>query len=75
MIEKYTLDMLNKNSVSAAKQSFLEYNGQQYPVSDIWRRAYVNSISGREQVIAELPKEQQTAIFAIWGDTATVVND
>lgn len=75
MIEKYTLDNLNKDSVSVAKQQYINYDGQQYPIGDIWRRGYVNNTNGREQVITDLPQEQQNAIFSIWGDTPTVSDE
>jgi len=72
MIEKYTLDMLTQDSVSVKKQTYIDYMGQQYPIGEPWRRAYVNSIQGREQIIAELPQVQVNAIMAVWGDTPTV---
>ena len=72
MIEKYTLDMLNQDSVSVVKQTYIDYMGREYPIGELWRRAYINSLQGREQVIAELPQAQANAIFAVWGDTPTV---
>lgn len=75
MIEKYTLDMLNQDGVSVSKQTYIDYMGQQYPIGQLWRRAYVNSIQGRQQVVAELPQAQANAIMAVWGDTPTVVED
>ena len=71
-IEKYTLDMLNQDNVSVLKQTFIESNGQQYLFGHPWRRAYVNSIQGREQVIAELPLAQANAILSVWGDIPTI---
>ena len=72
MIEKYTLDMLNQDNVSVKKQTYIDYMGQQYPIGEPWRRAYVNSEQGRQQVIDELPQAQVNAIMAVWGDTPTV---
>lgn len=72
MIEKYTLDNLNQNNVSVKKQTYLDYMGQEYPIGEPWRKAYVNSESGREQIVAELPQAQVNAIMAVWGDIPTV---
>jgi hypothetical protein len=72
MIEKYTLDMLTQDSVSVKKQTYIEYMGQQYPIGEPWRRAYMNSIQGRQQIINELPQAQVNAIMAVWGDAPTV---
>jgi hypothetical protein len=72
MIEKITLDMLTKDSVSVKKQQYIEQNEQEYPIGQPWRRAYVNNTSGRAQVQAEVAEPYKTAIFAVWGDTPTV---
>jgi hypothetical protein len=72
MIEKITLDMLTQDSVSVKKQLYTEYNGQLYPIGQPHRKAYMNSVAGRQEVINELPQAQQNAIFSIWGDTPTV---
>ena len=72
MIEKISLDMLTQDSVSLIKQNYIEQNGQQYLVGQPWRRAYVNSVSGRAQVQAEVEEPYRTAIFAVWGDVPTV---
>ena len=72
MIEKITLDMLSQNSVSVKTQQFIEQDGQEYPIGQPHRKAYINSIRGREEVQNELPQIQQNAIFAVWGDTPTV---
>lgn len=70
--ERYTLDKLNQYSVSVSKQTFVEYMGQMFPIGQLWRRAYVNSIQGRQQIIEELPVAQVNAIMAVWGDVPTV---
>lgn len=72
MIEKYTLDNLNQNSVSVKKQAYIDYMGQEYPIGEPWRRAYVNSEQGRQQIVDELPIAQVNAITAVWSDTPTV---
>ncbi len=72
MNEKIYLDMLTQDSVSLRKQQFTTIDGVEYPIGQPWRRAYVNSISGRAQVQAEVPEPYRTAIFAVWGDAPTV---
>lgn len=72
MDEKITLDMLTYDSVSLKKQSFVTVEGAEYPIGEPWRRAYVNSTKGRQQVQNEVPEPYQTAIFAVWGDVPTV---
>ena len=74
-IEKYTLDNLNQDNVSVIKQTYVEYMGQMYPIGQIWRRAYVNSTTGRKQIIEELPIAQVNAIMAVWGDAPTINED
>jgi len=75
MYEKYTLDMLTQDSVSVKIQKYVEVEGMEYPIGEPWRRAYVNSVSGRVQVAAELPPAQAAAIMAVWGDSPTVVDE
>lgn len=72
MVEKYTLDMLTSDSVSVRKQTYVDYQGQLWPIGQPWRRAYVNSVTGRQAVINELPEQQQNAIFAVWGTEPTI---
>ncbi len=72
MIEKYTLDMLTQDSVSVKKQTYIDYMGQQYPIGEPWRRAYVNSAQGRIQVQAEVPEPYRSVVMLMWGDTPTV---
>ena len=70
--EKIFLDMLTPESVSVRKQKFVTVDGVEYPIGDPWRRAYVNSIVGRQQVQDEVPEPYKTAIFAVWGNAPTV---
>lgn len=75
MIEKITLDMLTQNSVSVKKQQYITEDGVEYPVGSPWRRAYVNSVSGRQAVKDEVPEPHRTAIFVVWGDSPTVMEE
>ena len=71
-VERYTLDNLNQDSVSVSKQTFVEYMGQMFPIGQLWRRAYVNSTQGRQQIADELPATQVNAIMVVWGEEPTV---
>ena len=75
MIEKITLDMLTQDSVSVKTQNYVVVEGIEYPIGQPHRRAYVNSIRGRQAVDEELPEAQKNAIFAVWGNEPTVVED
>ena len=72
MVQKIIIDMLNQDSVSIKKQKYIVVDGQEYAIGESWRRAYINSEKGRQQVQEEVPKPYRLAIFAVWGDTPTV---
>ena len=72
MIEKITLDMLTQDSVSVKKQQHIVQDGKEYVIGEPWRRAYVNSISGRQQVENEVTEPYKTIIFMMWGDIPTI---
>lgn len=74
MTEKFFLDMLTQDSVSVRKQKFVLVDDVEYPIGDPWRRAYVNSTFGRQQVQNEVPEPYLGAIMAVWGDTPTVAD-
>ena len=69
---KITLDMLTQDSVSIKKQQYTMIDGKQNAKGEPWRRAYVNSISGRQQVENEVEEPYKTIIFMMWGDTPTI---
>lgn len=71
-IEKITLDMLTENSVSVKTQKYVEVEGVEYPIGEPHRRAYVNSVRGRQAVQNEVPEPHRAAIFAVWGENPTV---
>lgn len=72
MIEKITLDMLTQDSVSVKKQQYIVQDGKKYAIGEPWRRAYVNSTSGRQQVQEEVAEPYKSVIFIIWGSNPTV---
>jgi len=73
--EKIFLDMLTQDSVSVRKQNYVTVDGVEYPVGQPWRRAYVNSAAGRQQVQTEVPEPYLTAIMAVWGEAPTVIEN
>jgi hypothetical protein len=72
MNEKITLDMLTADNVSIRKQQYTVIDGKEYPIGEPWRRAYVNSIQGRQQLQAEVAEPYLSAIMAVWGGAPTV---
>lgn len=75
MIDKITLDMLNQDSVSVKKQQYVMQGGKEYAIGDIWRRAYVNSTQGRQQVENEVEEPYKSVIFLMWGDNPTITEE
>lgn len=75
MIEKITLDMLTQDSVSVKKQQYIVQDGKELSIGDIWRRAYINSTQGRQQVQDEVAEPYKSVIFLMWGDNPTVSED
>lgn len=72
MIEKITLDILTTDSVSVKKQNYMVVDGVEYRIGQPRRKAYLNSITGREEASTELPQAQRNAVFAVWGDSPSV---
>jgi len=72
MIERITLDMLTQDGVSVKKQQYAVVDGQEYPIGQPWRRAYINSAQGRQQVQAEVSEMYKSVIMLMWGEEPTV---
>ena len=64
-----SLDELTQYSVSVVKRQYLEIDGVKYFVGNPNRTAYVNSISGRADIAAELSEPYLSAVMAVWGGT------
>lgn len=71
LIEKITLDMLTKDSVSVLRQNFIVINDEEMQVGDNVRNVYMNSPLDRESIKKVLSKEYCDAVFAVWGPTPT----
>lgn len=72
MEEKITLDMLTQDSVSIKKQKYTIIEKVEYLIGEPWRKAYINSIKGRQEIQTELEEKYVTAIFSVWGGTPTI---
>lgn len=72
MNEKIIIDMLTQNSVSIKKIKITKIENKEYEVGEPWRRSYINSLRGREEIQSELDVKYVNAIFSVWGDTPTV---
>lgn len=73
MIEKVTLDMLTQDSVSVKRQRYAVVDGEEYPIGQPHRKAYVNSERGRTEIQNELEEPYLSAVMAVWGKQPTVV--
>lgn len=75
ILKDYRLDLLNEFSVSLViTQYILSENGEKIQVGPIARRAYTNSALQRQELMERLPEKYYNAIFAVWGDTPTIVD-
>ena len=73
MITRITLDMLTETGVSVKTQKYIEDGGVEYAVGEPHRRAYVNSERGRAEIAANLQEPYLSAVMAVWGDSAKVI--
>lgn len=71
MYEEKTIDHLDNRSVSIKTDVYLTYEGESYKIKTT-RVSYVNSESDRKRLQEEQPEKVAKAVFAIWGDKATV---
>lgn len=75
MIEKITLDMLTQDSVSVKRQRYAVVDGEEYPIGQPHRKAYINSERGRTEIQNELEEPYLSAVMAVWGEQPTVVEE
>lgn len=72
LIEKITLDMLTKDSVSVLRQKFVVINDEEMRIGDNIRNVYMNSPSDRESIKKVLNEDYYNAVIAVWGPLPTV---
>ena len=75
MQEKIIIDMLTQDGVSIKKQKITIIDNAEYEIGEPWRKAYINNLLGRKEIVAELDEKYVAAIFSVWGDTPTVTEN
>lgn len=73
METKITLSNLSTDYVDVVWQDTIEVDGVIRNLDLPRASSYTNSEYGRSQVLLDLPENYQTAIFAVWGETPTIV--
>lgn len=71
MEELITIDELTSNSVSVKREKIIEIEGIKYKLPTPSRKAYANSITGRNELEREVPEPYLTAILNVWGNEPT----
>ena len=68
-----SIDNLNIYGVSVKTQGYVEIEGTKHYIDKPHRKAYSNSIQGREELRNELADPYYSAVMAVWGDEPTVL--
>lgn len=68
-----SVDNLSLMGVSIKTQGYVEIEGVKHYVDKPHRKAYSNSIQGREELKNELAEPYYSAVMAVWGDEPTVI--
>lgn len=74
-MQKKSVDMLTKDSVSIETTQTAVIDGTEYTLGLPHRCAYVNSLQGRAMLSEQEPADVVAAVLAMWGDTPTIVED
>lgn len=74
-MEKIVIDNLTENSVSVKRQNVTTIDGVEYAVGLPTRESFINSIRGRADLQKKLDIKYVNAIFSVWGDAPTIVED
>lgn len=72
MEERIIIDTLTQDSVSIKKQKITIINEVEYTIGEPRRKAYINSIKGRQEIKTELEAKYVNAILSVWGGTPTI---
>ena len=67
-----SVDNLSLMGVSIKKQGYVEIEGTKHYIDKPHRKAYSNSIQGREELKNELAEPYYSAVMAVWGDEPIV---
>lgn len=71
-MQKKSVDMLTKDSVSIETTKTAVIDGTEYTLGLPHRCAYVNSLQGRAMLVEQETTDVVAAVLAMWGDTPTV---
>ncbi len=67
--------MLTQDSVSVKRQRYAVVDGEEYPIGQPHRKAYINSERGRTEIQNELEEPYLSAVMAVWGEQPTVIEE
>jgi len=65
------LDLLTTDRVTLMTTRTFEDQGQEYETPP-HAKAYINSVDGRDELMAEVPEPYLSAVLAVWGEKPTV---
>lgn len=66
------LENLTEDRVYVVKQKYIVVGDIKYEIGQPWRRAYDNTMVGRDMVKKEIEEKYTKVIFTMWGDKPTV---
>jgi hypothetical protein len=73
--KEYSLDLLNKDTVSIAIREFITTDdGRKLQVGDTARCCFANSENDRMKLKEMLPANYYVAVSAVWGETPTFID-
>lgn len=72
---KKTITELTQNSVSVLTQRFIIEDEIELQVGENHRCAYINSKSGRIDIVENEPKEVSNSVLMIWGSEPTIIEN
>lgn len=67
-----SIDNLNIYGVSVKTQGYVEIEGVKHYIDKPHRKAYSNSVYGRQELQNELAEPYYSAVMSVWGDEPTV---
>lgn len=67
-----SIDNLNIYGVSVKTQGYVEIEGVKHYIDKPHRKAYSNSVYGRQELQNELVEPYYSAVMSVWGDEPTV---
>lgn len=71
MNKRVQIELLTEHTVSVVVIKSVVVDGREYEIERI-RKSYNNSATDREILTSDIGEPYTSAVFAMWGDTATV---